>query len=148
MGAHCAPYGRVESETMHLLRKIGFKFVARAMLALFTCALLFHLSVLAGLVPYSIVWGGRLETESQMYRFEFVSILINLAVMAVVAIKGGYMKPWLPAKVVTLLLWILAALFLLNTVGNLLAQSMLETLLFTPVTLIGSIFLARMAMEP
>ena len=118
------------------------------MLALFSCAILFHLLVVTGVIPYAFVWGGRLESETQMYRLELVSLVINLAVIAVVAIKAGYIKPLFPPKVVTALLWILVVVFSLNTVGNLFAHSMLESLLLTPITLIGAALLARMAVEP
>ena len=131
---------------MLLLEKIGMDFAARAMLVLLSCVMVFHLLVLSGLIPYGIVWGGNLKSPEQMQIFEAVSLLVNGLVIAVIAMRGGYIRPWLPHGLVSALLWVLAALFLVNTLGNLLAQSWLEMLLFTPLTLASAILCARMAL--
>lgn len=132
---------------MHAFLKIDIKVASGVMIALLSCAAVFHLIVLAGVVPYSIVWGGRLESATQMYIFETISLTVNLAVIIIVGIKGGFIKPYLPNKAVTFSLWVLAALFALNTVGNLFAESKLEMILFTPLTLLSSILFYRMAIE-
>jgi len=44
-------------------------------------------------------------------------------------------------------MWSICALFVLNTVGNLFALDLRETLIFTPVTLIGAVLAARVAMD-
>lgn len=132
---------------MHAILKIDIKVASAVMMAVLSCAAVFHLIVLSGIVPYSIVWGGRLESATQMYIFETISLSVNLAVIVIVGIKGGFIKPCLPNKMVTFSLWVLAALFALNTVGNLFAESKLEMILFTPFTLLSSILFYRMAIE-
>ena len=132
---------------MQAIRKIDIKLAASMMMAFLSCVVVFHLLVLSGVVPYDLVWGGRLENATQMYVFETVSITINLAIIVVVGIKGGYIKPFLPSNVVTFLLWVLAILFALNTVGNLFAESKVEMILFTPLTLISAVLFYRMAIE-
>ena len=116
-------------------------------MALFSCVIVFHLLVLSGVLPYNIVWGGRLENATQMHVFEAVSLMINLVVIVVVGIKGGYIKPFLPAKLVNFLLWVFAILLALNTLGNLFAETMLEMVLFTPLTFISTVLFYRMAIE-
>ncbi len=130
------------------MKKIDIKLASGVMMALLSCAVVFHFLVLVGVFPHNIVWGGRLEGAIQLYIFETVSLILNLAVVFVVGIKGGYIKPFLPNKVVTSSLWILVVLFSLNTVGNLFADSKLEMLLFTPLTLLSTILFYRMAIEP
>ena len=132
---------------MQAIKKIDIKLAAGIVMALLSVSVVFHLLVLSGVIPYNIVWGGRLESAAQMYVLETVSLAVILAVILVVAIKGGYIKPFLPPKVVTILLWLLTALFALNTVGNLFAESTVETMLFTPITLISAVLLFRMAIE-
>ncbi|MCG6976170.1 MAG: hypothetical protein LJE56_07125 [Acidiferrobacterales bacterium] len=132
---------------MQAIKKIDIKLAAGIVMALLSVIVVFHLLVLSGVIPYNIVWGGRLESAAQMYVLETVSLAVILAVILVVAIKGGYIKPFLPPKVVTILLWLLTALFALNTVGNLFAESTVETMLFTPITLISAVLLFRMAIE-
>ena len=36
--------------------------------------LVFHFLILLKIVPYNIIWGGRLKSNKEMYRFETVSI--------------------------------------------------------------------------
>jgi len=107
----------------------------------------FHLFVLSGVVPYSIVWGGRLESTIQIYLFETISLAVTLAVIILAGIKGKFIKPYLPSKVVNFLLWVLAVLFAFNTIGNLFAESNLEMIIFTPLTFISAILFYRMAIE-
>lgn len=132
---------------MKVLRKINIKVASGLTLALLSCVVVFHFMILSGVVPYTIVWGGRLQSTTQMYIYESVSLLVNLAVIIVVSIKGEVIKPCLPKKVVTVILWVLAVLFAFNTVGNLFAESNLEMILFTPVTFISAILLYRLAIE-
>lgn len=132
---------------MRWIRQLDMTLAATMMMAILSCVVVFHLLVLSGVIPYHIVWGGRLENATQMYVFETIAITINLAIIVVVSIKGGYIRPFLPSKVVTSLLWDLVILFALNTVGNLFAESKVEMALFTPLTFISTVLLLRMAIE-
>lgn len=132
---------------MEVIKKINIKFSATLMLVILSCVAVFHVLIFSGAIPYNIVWGGRLESASQMYLFEAVSITINLAVIAIVGMKAGYIKTFIPPRAVTFLLWVFAILFALNTIGNIFAKTSLETILFTPLTLISSVLCYRMAIE-
>ena len=96
--------------------------------------LLFHLSILLKIVPYQVTWGGRLENDSQMIAFESVSIAVNLFFMLLLYIKGEFLKPFIPVRVVNFFLWLFLVLFTLNTIGNVLAKTTFEKL-FAIVTL-------------
>ena len=78
---------------------------------------------------------------------ETISLLINLAIMFVVGVKAGYIKRYLNIKIINAILWFLVALFLLNTIGNLVSLSALEAIIFTPLTLISALLFYRMAIE-
>lgn len=132
---------------MELLKKINMKIAAHAMIMLNLCFVLFHILIIARIIPYNIVWGGRLENVSQMYVFETVSLTINLAIAAVIGVKIGYIKPYISEKVVRIILWGLVMLFSLNTVGNLVSINSLEAILFTPITIIAAILCCRLAIE-
>ena len=132
---------------METIKRISIRIAASLMLLMLSCVVVFHLFVLSGAIPYSVVWGGRLENASQMYLFEAVSITVNLAVIAIVGMKAGYIKPFIPKRVVTFLLWILVILFALNTLGNIFSKNALEVVLFTPLTLISTILCYRMAID-
>ncbi|HEY1115294.1 MAG TPA: hypothetical protein VGE66_17100 [Chitinophagaceae bacterium] len=106
---------------------------------------LFHLLILTGVMPFDIVWGGRLSSREQMLRFETLSIALNLLMLAVVGARAGIIGRNIPPRLITIALWIMAVLFGLNTVGNLLSQNALERMIFTPLTLILSILCFRLA---
>ena len=111
------------------------------LLIVFLLTVLFHLLVLIGVIPFSGVWGGRLETVQDMYRFEAVSILINIFVLFVLIQKRKNLLDGNPNIVINVLLWVFMGLFLLNTVGNLFAESVIEKILATSLTLIISVLI-------
>lgn len=95
----------------------------------------FHLCLIVKLIPYTIAWGGRLKNDTEMYVFEAVSIFINLFFMAVVLMKGNYLKWRWNEKLINAVLWIFFCIFILNTIGNLLSKTNFEKL-FSVLTLI------------
>ena len=130
-----------------MIKKINFKLAVISMLVVFICTTIFHFLVLLEIIPFDIVWGGRLENASQMRLFESVSIVISLLIIIVVAIKGAYIKPFIPDKIINIILWMLVAIFTLNTIGNIFAVSSVEARIFTPLTLIAAVFCYRMVIE-
>ena len=131
---------------MERIQITSIRFAATLMLVLLSCLVVFHLLILSGTIPYNIVWGGRLESASQMHWFEGVSITVNLAAIAIVGMKAGYIKSYISEKMVNILLLTLAMLFALNTVGNVFSTTDLEKILFTPLTLISAALCYKMAM--
>lgn len=132
---------------MALLKRINVKIAANAMIMLNLCLVIFHILIIARIIPYNIVWGGRLENVSQMYVFEAASLTINLAITAVIGVKIGYIKPYISEKVLKIILWGLVILFSLNTVGNIVSINSLEAIMFTPITIIAAILCCRLAIE-
>ncbi len=110
------------------------------MVVIFLLTIVFHLLVLVKIIPYGIVWGGRLQSDSQMYKFEATSIAINLLFMMIILVKSGYLKIRISPLIIRIFLWLMTGLFLLNTIDNLLSDNHLERIIFTPVTIILSIF--------
>lgn len=116
------------------------------LLCILSTIIVFHLLVLVGVIPFQIVWGGRLTNRVQMVRFESVSIVINLVMLAVVAIRAGLLKLRIKPSIITAALWVMCVLFLLNTIGNLLSTNTFEKVVFTPLTLLLSLCCFRLAM--
>ena len=102
--------------------------------------LILHICVLLKIVPYSIVWGGRLKTDLEMYRFETVSIFINIFFLFIILIQSHFLTIDFPKKTMTIILWVMTALFLFNTFGNAISKNKIEKKLFTPITIILTIF--------
>jgi hypothetical protein len=132
---------------MKPIQRISFRFAVNTLLLLLAGVLVFHMLVLTGVLPFQIVWGGRLENQEQMQAFELVSIAINLLIIMAVLMKGGYLQSFLPSKMINFILWLLVGLFALNTVGNAFSKNVFEAIVFTPLTLLFAILLSRLAIQ-
>lgn len=98
----------------------------KIVLGVLVVIVIFHLCIVFKIIPYDIAWGGRLKSDTEMYVFESISISLNLFLILLLAIKGGFVMAMLPLKVVNIFLWIFLILFVLNTIGNLLAETNFE----------------------
>jgi len=127
------------------MRLIPFRTAAITLLVLFAAAIVFQLVVLAGLIPTEMVWGGRLRNEEERTVGALVSIAFLLVFVALVLVRMGHIGRSMPAAG-RWGMWVVCALFALNTVGNLFALDMRETLIFTPITLVSAVLAARVAM--
>lgn len=81
-----------------------------------------------------------------MYRFEIFSILVTALFVMVVLVQANFLTIAIPGKIITYALWLMTALFLLNTLGNALSKNKLEQRLFTPLTLLLALFSLRLAL--
>jgi membrane protease YdiL (CAAX protease family) len=119
---------------------MNYKTSIKILLALLIAVILFHISVIAKVVPYDIAWGGRLQDDSEMYVFESISILIILFLGLVLLMKGDHVKFRFKNKTINIILWTFLAIFLLNTVGNIFAKTNFEKL-FAIVTFLFAILI-------
>lgn len=125
---------------------ISERFAANALLILLSLLLVFHGLILTGVLPSGIVWGGKLTDASDIRTMETTAVLMNLLILVVVAVRAGYWKLPVSQKLLRVLMWILFALFLLNTLGNLSSPNTIEQQVFTPLALLLSIFSLRLAL--
>jgi len=112
---------------------------------LFSFIIVFHGLAILGVVPYEMLWGGKLKDEGQMLVFETVSIWLNLLMLGIVAIEGKLWKMRVNPRLIKIVLWIMSALFLVNTMGNLFSKNVLEKIIFTPLTLLLFVLCLRLA---
>lgn len=102
---------------------------------LLSTVLLFHFSIYFQFIPYDIVWAGKINSVEEMKRFEIVSIAINIFIVITLFIKSRQLKQNIQNKIINVLIWIFVLIFSLNTIGNLFAESILELILGTILTL-------------
>ena len=102
---------------------------------------IFHMLVMMKVIPYKMVWGGRLKSDTEMYRFEAGSLLVNLVFMFVILVKAQILPVRINDTLINWALWIMFGLFVLNTIGNLFSKNRLEKLIFTPVTILLAVFI-------
>lgn len=98
----------------------------KIILFIIALTLVFHLLIVVKVIPYNIAWGGRLQSDQDMYAFETISILVNVFLALVLCIKANYIKLNLPNKLINFILWCFLLLFLLNTIGNIIAVTAFE----------------------
>lgn len=130
-----------------MLKKIPFEFATYSMIIILSGVMIFHILVLLQVIPFTIVWGGKLKTLSEMYVFEMVSIIINTFIIGIVTIKAKYINLPISIKIVNGVLYLFMGIMIINTIGNLFAEQSLETIIFTPMTGISALLLARIASE-
>ena len=114
----------------------AIQFALHAMIFIFACTIVFHLLVLTQVLPYTIVWGGKLKSIEDMFSFEIASIFTNILFLITVLIRAEYIKKIKSPKFIKALFWLMMVLFLLNTIGNLFAETNIERYVFTPITFI------------
>jgi hypothetical protein len=115
-------------------------FAQYGLLIVLSLFLILHICVLLKFIPYNIVWGGRLKSDTEMYRFEAISILMNLFFLFVISVQSGFLVIGFPKIIMTVLLWAMTIMFLFNTFGNIMSKNKIEQRLFTPITIILTIF--------
>lgn len=126
---------------------LSFRFSAYALTSLLALVVVFHVFVTVGIIPYQIVWGGRINDRSQLIPFEILSILINIFLILLVAIKAGFIPMKINISVIRIFIWFMVLLFLFNTLGNLLSKNDFEKWIFTPITFLLAMFSLRLALE-
>lgn len=126
---------------------ITIRTAAIVALAILGAVVIFHLLVIAGVIPKTIVWGGRISDPRKVVGMEVVSILIVLVAAAVFGFRWRSVGTGNPSLVWAMATWALVGLFTLNTVGNLFARTPFERFVMTPLTLILALLALRLALE-
>jgi hypothetical protein len=129
---------------------ISFRLAAYLLLALFACAGLFQITVLLGFVPTEMVWGGRLENEQERTVGSLISLAVLLLMIGVVLCRMGRLglgtyavrSQWIAHWG----MWAIVLFFTLNTLGNLAAKDLRETLILTPITMVAALLAWRVAL--
>ena len=106
--------------------KYIFNNTIKIFLGLLFAVILFHIFIIIKIIPYNITWGGRLQNDNEMYVFESISILINVFLSWILLMKGNFSNYKFPIRAINIILWIFFAIFVLNTIGNLLAKTFFE----------------------
>jgi hypothetical protein len=111
-------------------------------LGILAAIVVFHVLVVSGVLPKTIVWGGRISDPARVVRAEIGSTALLLIAAAIVVLRWRSLANGSPNIVAAVGTWVLVALFTVNTVGNLFAKTLFERVIFTPLTL-----LLRLALE-
>jgi len=130
---------------------ITFNQALRMSLYLIGLLILFHLAILIGITvfdyaPINYLWGGRMTSTGQLLTFEIISLLTSSIIFLILLIRSKWIN--LPGfmRVTRVAMWVLFVLFLLNTIGNLMAATTFEKFFAIATGLLAFLFL-RIALE-
>lgn len=121
------------------------KIIIPALASIFSITIIFHLLVLLRIIPFTIIWGGKIKTAEEMYAFESASLFLNIIFLALVLLKARALKKNAQSKGLDIFLYCIAVLFALNTAGNLFSESTTEKIIFTPLTVLLAVFMFMLA---
>ncbi len=124
---------------------IPFYLIPTSVLAILLFAMCYHIAALLHFIPLDMVWGGRLQSREELIQMETFSFFFNALLVLLVI----WRSKWFPAlhqpKILTMVCWLISILFMLNTLGNLFAANILESILFTPITILLAYGFMRLA---
>lgn len=103
----------------------------------------FHVLVILKVIPADIVWGGKFKDDIELQIMLFVSLILNLIMGVLFLVRYFQIRRNQRFIVVSILMWLMLVLFVLNTVTNIMAETWVEKLTFTPI----SIFLAFLSLR-
>lgn len=127
---------------------ISTSLAGNTLLLIFGLLFIFHLLVLSGTIPYSIVWAGKIKNQKDLVKMEYISLLVLVVAIIIVSLKMGYLN-FLPyPTIINIGMWILFAFFVLNTIGNLTAKKPIEQYGFGFLTLVIALLALTLALAP
>ncbi len=117
------------------------------LIILLICSMILHILVVLKVLPYKMLWGGRISTDAQMYRLETISLLTNLVFLVAILSQLELVDVHISHTWMKILMWIMVVAFTMNTFGNASSKNQLEKFLFTPLTFIMAIFSLILALQ-
>ncbi|MFX0557721.1 hypothetical protein ACOCEA_13050 [Maribacter sp. CXY002] len=105
---------------------------------------LFHLLILLQLIPSNVVWGGKIVQPKTILFLEGAALLVMLFLGALILMKTKVIPNKWQEKTLNRWLLVFSVYFVLNTLGNLLAETIFENTQALP-TLILALSLFKMS---
>ena len=122
-------------------------FAGNSLLIIFGLLFIFHCLVLFGLIPYDIVWAGKIKNHNELVKMESISLLVLIVFSTVVVLKMRYLKYTVKPIIINVGMWVLVAFFALNTLGNLTAINPIEKYGFGLLTAVITLLALRLAVK-
>lgn len=109
------------------------RWLMKGVIAIVSLMGIFHILVLANVIPQEQVLGGWFSTASDWNSLETMALIVNTIVWFILMNRIGYIHVIHPNHQ-RLFMWITVVLYAVNTVGNAFASSNLEQFVFAPLT--------------
>lgn len=106
-----------------------------------------HILILLGIVPYEFVWGGQINSSASLIFYESIAIIVTILFIFIVSLKAGYLLAGKLKRTANVAIWVMFGYLLLNTIGNLASGVTAEKMIFTPITILMTLLVFRLAIE-
>jgi len=126
---------------------IIFKPAGTITITIMVLLIIFHILVLLGVIPSNIVWCGKADDKELLMNLEIFSLVTSFIFLGIVLLKVRKEKFSKFKKVINYAIIVICVYFGLNLVGNFTAEATTEKLIFTPVTIVLTLLLFRLALE-
>ncbi len=123
---------------MALLSNSSFvQTTANVVTILFALFIILQILIGVGILPVSIVWGGRQTELTPALRIaSFVAVAVLALFIYIIRYRAGLVGTLPPPTWVRITAWGVTGYMALYTLGNLASASNVEKLLFSPMTLV------------
>jgi hypothetical protein len=126
---------------------IDARLAGMILIVLMILLLVMHVLILAGFLPYDIVWGGQIDDPSSVVGYEAAALIIMFVFLAIVALRLGYIKADRLKRVAGIGMWIVFAYFVFNSVANFASAVSMENLIFGPISIAMALLSLRVAVS-
>jgi len=101
--------------------------LVNSILIIITSYFLLHIALILNLIPYAFFWGGKINSLSQLYLFESLALVILVFIGVTTIIRRKQLINTAKATpLIKRMMLVFSIFFILNSIGNLLAETMLE----------------------
>lgn len=122
---------------------ISIELAGYILLIILGLLIMFHTLIVFGIVPYNIVWAGKIKNKKELLLMESISLFISVMAMIIVGSKTKNLIIIEDPTIVNIGMWILLALFIFNTIGNLTAKNPIEKYGFGTLNILISFLVLR-----
>ena len=107
---------------------------------LFAIFVVVQLLVAAGIIPISMLWGGRQPELTPSVRVTSVVAAVILGVFIyIIRYRAGLIGSVPQPTIIRVLAWVVTGYMVLNTLGNFASVSNVERFLFGPMTIVMAV---------
>jgi len=120
----------------------------RIIVVLLLLLLVFHILVVMRIISGDFVWGGQIEANSeQLINYEIFAAVVTCVFLVISFYKMRLLRENRKNSINQVGLWLMLLFFLLGILGNLSSDITKERLIFTPVTVLLSLFILRVVIK-
>jgi hypothetical protein len=103
----------------------------------------YHICVLMQYIPYTLIYGGKIQSLEEMYIHEVFSLLVNILILSIIYVKKKFIIENKKNSLLNLMVYGLCVIFMFVSIYNLIAINLVEILIAVPYTFISVVMCWR-----